>query len=237
MKRSTAIMCMGALAAMATIAIAALQQVYVHQLRTSHRPSGFSHGSSSEHDPLNMFGAAHSPDGSAATTTTTTTTVAPTTSPSPPADRARVHGGENRLIGTAPAPVLASSTLAGRAPAQITAASVPPVSPSPVPTRPTPQQQPFIVLLSGHLRTFCVSAASLAAFFAKDPRFHGRPHYVFLHTWTEIESSEVTWWKKAGPPPPVRGSVTRLAPNCGLIYMVLRGDVGCRSIRAGSDTT
>eukprot|EP01043_Picozoa_sp_COSAG02_P001973 COSAG02_NODE_43_length_45989_cov_93.430181_44_plen_123_part_00 len=40
MKRSAVIMCMGALAAATTIAIAALQQLYVHQLGESGVPNG-----------------------------------------------------------------------------------------------------------------------------------------------------------------------------------------------------
>ena len=68
-----------------------------------------------------------------------------------------------------------------------------------------------MVLLSGNLRTFRFGAAGLATFLANDPRFHGRPHYVFLHTWEGLESSEQTWWKKAGPPPRVLPSLTPAA--------------------------
>ena len=110
------------------------------------------------------------------------------------------------------APAAAMAMQAPQPPAMVSPAPIPPpapvptvLSPPPPPPQPRPPPAPappgsFIVLLSGHLRTFRLNANTLADFFADDKRFHNRTHYVFLHTWTELESSDATWWKKAGAP-------------------------------------
>ena len=193
MKRSTAIMGMAALAALSTIALAALQQAYTYKLRPPTTTLQL-------HDERSAALLAAPAAGGAP-------------APLPPTPAAPLL--PQLQVPSLPPQQLASLAEPGSRPPSLPAAGPPAPAPAPAPVPvPAPASvpaaatagaapQPFVVLLSGHLRTFHLSAATLADFFARDPRFHGRPHYVFLHTWAEIESSEASWWKKAAPPPPV----------------------------------
>jgi len=59
-------------------------------------------------------------------------------------------------------------------------------------------KRPFLVYMSGNLRTFEWMSPKMVKLFATHPSYKGRPYYVFMHTWHHMESSQAAWWKEAG---------------------------------------